>query len=323
MKSKTPLVSVVMPVYNAEMYVREAVESILKQVFSDYEFLIIDDGSNDRTRDIICTIHDPRIRVLSLPHRGIAEALNYGIREARGYYIARMDADDRAIHDRLSIQISCLEKCQDAVLVAGDVSLIDGRGASLGKRTSFHRYNGQIREALLSRKNPINHSTVIYRRDAVIGLGGYDGFFSGTTEDYELWLRLSECNKMIIMKEVVIELRKHNSNLSLGPEQGVYGLTALILHKAYLRTMEYASDEGKTRCLSICRRFYDGHLRERLHGVERLKRIWRTRTLHAVDWKAVKALWFMMHNRSCIMRREVEGLVDEFLDGGATPRNYH
>src|SRR5690349_16134151 len=103
MKQTDTAISVLMPVYNGAAYIAEAVQSVLDQTFTDFQLIIVDDGSTDNTVRIISTFYDPRIVVLQQPHAGIAAALNHGIENARGKYIARFDADDICYPNRLAI----------------------------------------------------------------------------------------------------------------------------------------------------------------------------------------------------------------------------
>src|SRR6476661_6105481 len=126
----TPPVSVLMPVYNAGRYVAEAVESILGQTYADFEFLIVDDGSTDRSRAILerYAARDPRIRLVSRPNTGYAAALNELLGLARGELVARMDADDVALPERLLRQVNYLRAHPEVVCVGTAVHLIDGGG---------------------------------------------------------------------------------------------------------------------------------------------------------------------------------------------------
>ena len=123
-----PVVSVVMPTLNAEKYLAEAIDSILKQTFSDFEFLIIDGGSVDKTVSIIKSYQDKRIRLLNGSGKNIAADLNIGLEAATGEYIARMDADDVALPERFAKQVDFLEKNSDVAILGSSVITIDAEG---------------------------------------------------------------------------------------------------------------------------------------------------------------------------------------------------
>jgi glycosyltransferase involved in cell wall biosynthesis len=127
--SKHPLVSVVMPVFNGEKYLREAIDSILNQTFADFEFIIINDGSTDDTLKIIKGYKDPRIVLISRKNKGLVASLNEGIEKARGKYIARMDADDISLPERFEKQVEYLEGHPDCILLGTQIRIItDVRG---------------------------------------------------------------------------------------------------------------------------------------------------------------------------------------------------
>src|SRR5512135_1833139 len=133
MMSDPPLISVCMPVYNAERYIARAVESILGQTFGDFEFLILDDGSTDGSLEILRRYanHDPRIRLTSRPNKGLPPSLNELVDQARGEFIARMDADDVALPERFARQVEYLRAHPDCVLVGSRVQLVDPEGDPL------------------------------------------------------------------------------------------------------------------------------------------------------------------------------------------------
>jgi hypothetical protein len=205
-----PTVSVVMSVLNGERYLSEAVESILNQTFRDFEFIIINDGSTDRTATILESFRmsDPRVRVYHQENRGVGESLNRGCGLAQGKYIARMDADDIAIRDRLMRQVEFMECHAEIDVVGGAVEFIDAMGKSLATT----RYPETVHEikATLSRfscKSPIVHPTVLLRREVFVSLGGYRPAFSA--EDYDLWLRIAERGQLANLGEVVLKYRIH------------------------------------------------------------------------------------------------------------------
>lgn len=205
-----PVVSVIMSVYNGERYLREAIDSILAQKFTDFELLVIDDGSTDRTLEIVCSYPDPRIRVLAEHHRGLVSALNRGLAEARGPYIARMDADDVSLPTRLMKQVTFLEDHQDVVMVGSWARLIDEYSLPTGVSRMTPAGDRQLHVALCA-TNQFVHGSVMMRREAVLALRGYRPAFE-TTEDYDLWLRLAAVGKLANLAEPLYELRIHESS---------------------------------------------------------------------------------------------------------------
>ena len=125
MIEKQPRVTVLMPAFNAGKYIAEAIQSVLDQDFTDFELLIVEDGSTDNTKDIINQFHDPRIRSISQPKQlGVACSLNKGLSAAAGYYIARFDADDICFPQRLSRQVNFLDQNDEYILVGADAEYI-------------------------------------------------------------------------------------------------------------------------------------------------------------------------------------------------------
>lgn len=186
--NKSPLVSVVMSVYNGDKYLREAMDSILNQTFKYFEFIIIDDGSTDNTLKILKTYKDPRIVLISRKNKGLVESLNEGIKKARGKYVARMDADDISDKNRIYKQVELLEnENKDAVFTFFE--MVDDKNQTKNIFTSPQR-NIDIYRALFIR-NPLGHGTALFDKKVVNKMGGYKSNV-GPVEDYDLWCRLYE-----------------------------------------------------------------------------------------------------------------------------------
>lgn len=208
-----PRVTIVMPVYDAEAYLKQALESILEQAFGDWELIAIDDGSRDGSRSILdhFAATDPRIKLLSnTTNLGIVETLNRGWREARGQYIARLDADDVALPNRLSRQVEFLDE-HPAVALVGSAAIridSDGRHLSIAQVPTSNRGI----KATLPRHNCFNHPSVMLKRAALEAVGGYR---FDHVEDYDLWLRLSERFDLANLTEPLILYRIHAGQVSL------------------------------------------------------------------------------------------------------------
>lgn len=184
-----PRVTVLMPVFNAAKYVREAIESILDQTFDDFEFLIIDDGSTDATPSVIRSFHDPRIRVRRHEQNlGLVATLNEGLHLAKADLVARMDADDISHPDRLEKQLALVDGNPDVVLVGSDVDIIDQNGKTISYEPK--PTDPDAIRLILSVICPIAHSTVLFRKESVLKIGGYANLY--VAEDYELWTRLAD-----------------------------------------------------------------------------------------------------------------------------------
>lgn len=208
-QSNKPLLSVLMPVFNAEAYVGQAVESILGQSFQDFEFIIIDDGSTDNSLSILkrYAAQDARINLVSRENRGLVATLNEGIALARGEWIARMDADDVAIPGRFRLQLAALER-EKADFCGGAVECF-------GAWRAFWPYplTHEACEARLLFHVPFAHPTVIGRRSAFAELG-YDPDFA-QAQDYDLWQRAwASGYKFVNVHEIVLRYRVHAGQVS-------------------------------------------------------------------------------------------------------------
>jgi len=207
-----PAVSVVMPVHNSEAFLDAAVASIRAQTFADFEFIIIDDGSDDRSADILSrhAAEDRRIRVQPQPRRGVIAALNHALSIATGAYVARIDADDIASPNRLERQVTALSAGAEVAVVGSNYAIIDEAGTIRGE-SNLPTDAASIRNAL-DRTNCIAHPTVLMRRDVVLAAGGYRPAFV-QCEDYDLWLRLSERHDLVNLPEPLLHYRRHPGQL--------------------------------------------------------------------------------------------------------------
>jgi glycosyl transferase family 2 len=186
-----PLVTVLMAVHNGGAFLRESIDSILSQTFADFEFLIVDDGSTDRSQEVVLSYTDPRIRLLvNDRNRGLSASLNRGLREARGTYVARQDADDISEATRLEREVAHLEKHRDVALLGTCYTKIDEAGKFLGHRRLPLDYV-QIRWSLLF-YCAFAHTSVMFRRRLVMErVGTYDESYA-YAQDYDLWWRIAE-----------------------------------------------------------------------------------------------------------------------------------
>jgi len=211
---QTPTVSVLMPVYNADRYVVQAVESILAQTFTDFEFIILDDGSTDASLKILQTYaaKDDRIRLISRENRGLVASLNEMIDLARGKYLARMDADDIALRDRFAAQIALLEREPDVVCVGSAYDMIDEQGDYIIQVTP-PQDDTVIQQQLLHGVTAIQHPCAMIRRSTVLAVNGYDSR-AYLAEDLDLWLRLGEVGRLANIDTVGLKYRVHPNSVS-------------------------------------------------------------------------------------------------------------
>jgi glycosyltransferase involved in cell wall biosynthesis len=203
-----------MPVYNAQRYLAQAVASILAQTLRDFEFLIVDDGSTDRSLEMLqaYAIQDSRITLVSRPNTGYVRALNELLAMARGEFIARMDADDIALPDRFALQAAFLHNHPDHVCVGGAYDLIDHRGRLL-TCLRLPETDGEIQALALVGHTPINHPSAMLRRQALLDIGGYDEDLC-PSEDLDIWLKLGERGRLANLPDRVLQYRQHDQSVS-------------------------------------------------------------------------------------------------------------
>lgn len=209
---KKPLLSVLLPVHNSSAYLRQSIYSILNQTYQNFELIVVDDGSTDGSKIVLDDIVDSRIIRVTLEKRlGIVAALNAALMKAQGVYIARMDADDIALSERLSRQVDFLNQHLDVAIVG---TWIKGFGEL--KRSYVHRYpasHPEIKATLLF-ENPIAHQSVMIRRSAMDLLTyKYSSDFP-FVEDWELWARVVSVGKAANISEVLIQYRIHSTSSS-------------------------------------------------------------------------------------------------------------
>jgi glycosyltransferase involved in cell wall biosynthesis len=230
-----PPCSVLMPVYNAERFVGEAVESILNQSYGDFEFIIIDDGSTDRSPEILRShaTRDPRIRLTSRPNTGYLRALNEGLAQCHGEYIARMDADDVALPERLQRQIAFLDEHPECLMVGCGLLRIDADGDLLCEE-HLPESHEEIEARLLRAVGAIGHPAAVIRRQSLVEVGGYREPYYGS-EDHDLWLRLAEHGRLANLPEALLKCRVHLGNFTFVNEERGRIAARAALEDAYRR----------------------------------------------------------------------------------------
>jgi glycosyltransferase involved in cell wall biosynthesis len=207
-----PRVSVIMSVFNGEPFLRAALESMFRQTFTDFEFIIIDDGSTDRSAAIIREYIDPRLILLEQDNQGIAMALNRGLSIAQGEYIARQDADDISHPERFRVQLEFLDAHPEIAVLGTAGLLIDSEGRQFSAFLPFTRHEQLVKE-LLRGVCPLLHGSVLVRRAALVDVGGYKSVF-GHAQDVELWLRMSARYRLANVRDVLYQLRKHDESIT-------------------------------------------------------------------------------------------------------------
>ncbi len=232
-----PVISVVMSVYNGQKYLRESIDSILEQTYKNFEFIIINDGSEDNSLDILLEYEarDPRITIVNQNNIGLTRSLNRGIKLAASEYIARQDADDISLPTRLEKQLNFMENHPEVAVVGclGDFFNVDGVLRAV--RDPKHSREGMKRH--LASKNLFMHGSAMMRKSCLAKVGFYREFFRHS-QDYDLWLRLSQYFDIDVLPENLYQYRVTLEAISVArwPIQKQYADIARKLHAERLAT---------------------------------------------------------------------------------------
>lgn len=206
MNSPPPKVSVLMSVYNGEKYLRQSIESILNQIYHDFEFIIINDGSTDKSLEIINSYSDSRIRLVNQKNCGLTISLNKAIQLSRGQYLARMDADDISLQERLKHQVDFLDSYPNYGLVGVSFLIIDHQ-SSIINAAPLLLDDCELRRQLLF-EDPLAHGGVMIRKTDLSRVG--PPFYrneAGSAEDYDLWSRLAQVTLMSNLSQILYMYR--------------------------------------------------------------------------------------------------------------------
>ncbi len=209
--SRAPKVSVIMPMYNAMPFLKQAIGSILYQTFQDFELLVVDNGSTDGSLDYVQSLSDPRIRTVSEPNRGSGNAITTGIWLAQGEFLAVMDSDDVADRSRLRIEVEFLDSHPDIVLVGSRFAfLIDSRVVDVPPQPREHHH---IMQALLQGRPVICNSSTMFRAAEARAVGGHR--LPGPGHDLDFFLRMGEVGKLYNIPDVLHFYTLHGASTSI------------------------------------------------------------------------------------------------------------
>ena len=232
--STSPLISVVMSVYNNEDFLPQAIKSIVSQSYSNFEFIIVNDGSTDSSKHIIIEWQKTDDRIIFIDrksNKGLPYSLNESIAIAKGKYVARMDSDDVAIRDRFEKQVGFLEGKPEVDIVGGQVTHIDSKGSVL--KSSKQPLSFEEIKLIAEFACPVNHPTYMVKKNAYVKLEGYRDVFI-YAQDYDFILRAIDCNLIIEnMPDILLQYRSSTSERStIKIHRQLYlGRQAIKLHK--------------------------------------------------------------------------------------------
>ncbi|WP_457571129.1 glycosyltransferase family 2 protein [Desulfovulcanus sp.] len=228
-------ISVILPVYNCEKYLRYAIESILGQTFGDFELLLLDDGSTDRSSRIAneYASKDARIRYFYHQNIGLTKTLNIGLSLSRGDYISRQDADDLSHPNRLEKQVKYLCEHPDVSLVGSSMYQINEKGEKMGSYI-YPACHDELVRWMKKGRNPFPHTSIMFRKDVVKNkIGGYRDIFK-KSQDVDLYLRVCEKFNIASIQDNLVYVRVHPESISRDSkfyESRMYALYALACYQ--------------------------------------------------------------------------------------------
>jgi hypothetical protein len=304
---KPPLVSVVVPVFNALPYLDEALASLVDQSYSNIEIIAVDDGSTDSSSQTLArwASRDRRIRVLTQERAGLVLTLKNGCAAVRGRYLARLDADDVALTNRIERQVEYLEAHPDVALLGGGAIFLDDGGTPFAE-VAYPAHHEDLVDALET-SCPFVHSAVMMRTEAFRAVGGYRELFP-RGEDYDLWLRFSERFKVANLGEPLVGYRihGHQTTLSTLDDEARWSLVARAAHRARTEKGRDPVEDGPRRSF---------HALSQELGIDELQvtsaridaRVWYAKTLtRAGAVSAADTVW-----------TEAQQLAGELPDAGS------
>ena len=245
-----PKITVLIPVYNGEKYIQDSLNSIKNQTFTDFEILVIDDGSTDGSLNILnrTACLDSRFRVIGKSNTGLTDTLNFGIAQSRGEWIARMDQDDVASCNRLELQNKRIQSNRNLVLLGSNFITRNERTL----QTSKYRLPQTHRDLVgrLERlKGFFPHSSAFFHKETVREIGGYDPDAT-LNEDWDLWLRLSTIGEIGSVDKYLVTVRKHSAQMTANtglifPQAEAFVSTTIYFYHGRKESMEKSEREQR------------------------------------------------------------------------------
>jgi glycosyltransferase involved in cell wall biosynthesis len=275
-----PQISVVIPAYNAEQTIRETIESVQQQTLLDFELIVINDGSTDRTLEILQTIEDPRLTILSYQNGGLSVARNRGIFQATGEFIAFLDADDLWVPNKLELQLAALHQHPEAGVAYSWTYFMNEREKCLFPGRCLF-YEGNVYADLLV-KNFIAHgSNPLIRRQAIDSVGEFNPTFSHFA-DWDYWLRIAKNWSFVVVPEYQIFYRQSSRTMS-SKVDGIKEAGFVILEKAFQSApseLQFLKNKSFSMLYQYCAHLYLQH-RTDTDGIQQVgQNLWMAIRLH-------------------------------------------
>ncbi len=270
-----PAVSIVIPAYNAMVYLPETLKSLWQQTFTDFEVIVVDDGSTDHIRDWAQSQDDPRFRLVSQENRGLAGARNTGIRESRADYVAFLDADDLWDSAKLELQMAALLRSPEAALAYTWSALVDAQGVPTG-RIFKGEAEGEVWSDLVLFNFVGCGSTPVVKRCYFDSLGMFDQNLGSSVEDWDMWLRLALHHPFVAVPQPLVGYRQHENSASRNWRQMERSFN-IVLDKAF-----NAAEEAKVPNLEA--------LKKRAYGNVYLDLAWKPLQCVEKDIAAAKEM---------------------------------
>ena len=238
-----PKVSIIIPAYNAESTIKCTIESVQKQTYRDYELIIIDDGSSDRTAKIVREIADNRLKLFNYKNRGLSTSRNRGIQQATGEYIAFLDADDLWTKDKLEKQIAILETNPEVGVVYSQTYYIDSQSSFLYYCDPVS-FTGNVLPELLLTNFLHNGSNPLIRKQAVATVGEFDSSLN-SSEDWDYYLRLAALYSFAVVPEYQVLYRRSGNNMSSNVAK-MKQASYTVLERAYQKFPQFKHYRGQS-----------------------------------------------------------------------------
>jgi glycosyltransferase involved in cell wall biosynthesis len=223
-------ISVIVPVYNSAITILETINSVLQQTFSDFELIVINDGSTDQTLELLSTVKDPRLKIFSYLNGGMSIALNRGITHAEGEFIAFLDHDDLWTANKLELQLAALQEHPEAGVAYSWNYFMDENGESFFAATPIF-FEGNVYAQLLVDNFIINGSNCMVRKQVVDSVGEFDPAVGGSA-DWDYWLRLAAHSSFVVVRQYQIFYRVSSWSMSANIEN-MEQSTLAVIEKAF------------------------------------------------------------------------------------------